>query len=152
MAHKAILHLHTATGVNDYEILNLDYTFEQNLNLGPVHGMSSVGWGNLAAFSTGNVTGGVIKMKLATLPNSDTIFHRWMFSRWRSMNGKIDVEMNSRKNMADKLSISFQGGFCTKLTDNFDSQSGKVMTTSIEVTCEQISIGTNIPAIWPAFL
>lgn len=152
MAHKAILRLQTATGINEYEVLHLEYTFEQVLSLGPVHGLPPMRWGNLTAFSTGNVTGGKIKMKLATLPNSDTIFHRWMFSRWRPMNGTINVEMNSRNNVADKLTITFQGGFCTKLTDTFDSQTGGVMNTVIEVTCEQITVGTNIPAVWPAFL
>lgn len=152
MAHKAILRLQTATGINEYEVLELNYNFKQNLSLGPVHGLPPMRWGNLTAFSTGNVTGGKIKLKLATLPNSDTIFHRWMFSRWRPMNGTITVEMNSRNNVADTLTITFQGGFCTELTDNFNSQTGGVMTTMIEITCEQITVGTNIPAVWPAFL
>ncbi|MDE6304152.1 MAG: hypothetical protein K2M01_04935 [Paramuribaculum sp.] len=152
MAHKAILRLQTATGINEYEILQLNYEFTQNLSLGPVHGIPPMRWGHLTAFSSGNVTGGVIKLTLATLPNSDTIFHRWMFSRWRPMNGTITVEMNSRNNVADKLTITFQAGFCTKLTDSFNSQTGGVMTTTIDITCEQITVGTNIPAVWPAFL
>lgn len=155
MAHRAILHLGTLNGVNDYEILKMEYSFNQNLNIGPVHGtLEQIGnhIKALGAWTTGEVTGGVIKLTMATLPNSDTIIHRWMFSRWRPMDGRITVDMNSGGNVRRELTIVFAGGYCTKLTDSFDSQMGKVMTTSIEITCETITIGTNIPAIWPAFV
>ncbi len=156
MAHKATLHLGTATGVNEYEILNLRYVFQQSLQLGPVHGadMTRV-YDNLAkmmSWTTGEVTGGDIELVIATLPDSDTIFHRWMFSRWRPMSGRIVIELDAPKTDHAFLTIVFTNGYCTYLEDNFDSQSGKVMTTKIKISCQQITIGRNIPAVWPAFI
>lgn len=156
MAHRATLHLGTATGVNEYEILNLKYTFEQALQLGPVHGIGVPrtidNLAKMMSWTTGEVTGGVIELTIATLPDSDTIFHRWMFSRWRPMSGTIRVEMNAPKTENQFLTIVFNNGYCTYLEDNFDSQSGKVMTTKIKISCQQITIGRNIPAVWPAFI
>ena len=156
MAHRATLHLGTATGVNEYEILELKYTFNQNLELGPVHGIGRPRINGAGAFlaqwSTGEVTGGEIEITIATLPDSDTIFHRWMFSRWRSMNGTITVDMNAPQTANQQLNIVFTNGFCVSLVDSFNSQDGKVMTTKIKIKCQQITIGTNIPAVWPAFI
>lgn len=156
MAHLATLHLGTATGVNEYEILSFNYEFDQALNLGPVHG-----WGlgrtvdnlsQLMSWTTGEVTGGVITLTIATLPDNDTIFHRWMFSRWRPMSGTIRVEMDAPQSAHRFFTIVFSNGYCTHLKDEFNSQSGKVMTTTIKITCQQITIGANIPAVWPAFI
>lgn len=157
MAHRATLHLGTVTGVNEYEILEFEDSFEQHLNLGPVHGIPMervyTQLSDLFAWRTsGEVTGGVLKMTIATLPDSDTIFHRWMFSRWRPMSGTIRIEMNSVHNTAQELNIVFNNGYCTKLVDKFSSQNAEVMTTHIEITCQQITVGKNIPAVWPAFI
>lgn len=156
MAHKATLHLGTATGVNEYEVLNMKYTFQQSLQLGPVHGIGVPRiMDNLAkmmSWTTGEVTGGDIEITIATLPDSDTIFHRWMFSRWRPMSGTIRVEMDAPKTEHQFLTIAFTNGYCTYLEDNFDSQSGRTMTTKIRISCQQITIGRNIPAVWPAFI
>lgn len=156
MAHRAFLHLGTNTGVNEYEILHLNYKFEQSLNLGPVHGI----WDNritgaaafLMQWGTGEVIGGDLELTVATLPDSDTIFHRWMFSRWRSMSGTIRIEMDAPQSARQTLTIAFVNGFCTFLEDKFDAQDGKVMTTTIKIKCQQLSFGTNIPAVWPAFI
>lgn len=156
MAHKAILHLGTATGINKYEILKLNYKFQQSLNLGPVHGFNFQrvvdGLASMMAWTTGEVTGGEIELTIATLPDSDTIFHRWMFSRWRPMSGTIVVEMDAPKTQHQHFTIIFTNGYCTYLEDNFDSQKNEVMTTKIKISCQQISIGKNIPAVWPAFI
>lgn len=156
MAHRATLHLGTATGVNEYEILKLNYKFEQALQLGPVHGIGVPrtidNLAKMMSWTTGEVTGGVIELTIATLPDSDTIFHRWMFSRWRPMSGTIRVEMNAPKTENQFFTIIFSNGYCTYLEDNFDSQSGQVMTTKIKISCQQITIGRNIPAVWPAFI
>lgn len=156
MAHRATLHLRTATGVNEYEILNLHYVFNQSLQLGPVHGIGVPRvMGNIAkmmSWTTGEVTGGEIEITIATLPDSDTIFHRWMFSRWRPMSGTIRVEMDAPKSENRFFTIVFNNGYCTYLEDTFNSQSGTVMTTKIKISCQTISIGTNIPAVWPAFI
>ena len=157
MAHSATLRLTTATGINRYDIIELEYSFSQGLNLGPTHTVNPVQRignmiGDAFSFVTSNVTGGTITMTLATPSDSDTIFHRWMFSRWRPMNGTIRVDMDSPDNSTRTLHIHFTGGYCTKLEDKFNSQNGKQMTTKITVTCMQIEIGKNIPAIWPAFI
>ncbi len=138
MAHRATLHLGTATGENEYDILKLKYTFNQALHLGPVHGVgASRTLDNIAkmmAWTTGEVTGGDIELTIATLPDSDTIFHRWMFSRWRPMSGRIVVDMDAPKAEHQHLTIAFSNGYCTFLEDNFDSQSGKAMTTTIKIS------------------
>lgn len=157
MAHTAILHLGTGTGMNRYEVLKMDYEFDQKLNLGPVHGAPWTQIGNavpkmLGSWTTGEVTGGNINLTIATPPDSDTIFHRWMFSRWRPMSGHITVDMSSAHNQRRKLHIAFNNGYCTNLKDEFDSQNGEIMTTTIRISCQEIIIGANIPAVWPAFI
>lgn len=159
MAQRATLYLGTKTGFNrydEYEILSLSYSFNQALILGPVHGIGMPRiMDNLArmmSWRNGEVTGGDIKVTIATLPDSNTIFHRWMFSRWRQMSGRIVVEMNAPKTERQFLTIEFQNGYCTSLEDKFDSQKGEVMTTQITISCQSITIGKNIPAVWPAFI
>lgn len=157
MAHRATLRLSTATGINRYEILNFNYIFTQGLNLGPTHTVSPIQRaanmiGDAFSFVTTNVTGGSITLTIATPPDSDTIFHRWMFSRWRPMNGTIRVDMDAPDNAPRTLHIHFTGGYCTRLEDQFNAQNGRPMTTTITITCMQIEIGTNIPAVWPAFV
>jgi len=156
MAHRATLHLGTATGVNEYEILKMHYSFQQSLQLGPVHGIGIPrvvdNLAKMMSWTTGEVTGGEIDITIATPPDSDTIFHRWMFSRWRPMSGTIRVEMDAPKAEHQFFTVVFSNGYCTSLEDNFDSQSGKVMTTKIKISCQQITIGKNIPAVWPAFI
>lgn len=143
-------------GVNEYEILNLRYKFSQALQLGPVHGIgvprSIDNLAKLMSWTTSEVTGGDIEITLATLPDSDTIFYRWMFSRWRPMSGTIRVELNAPRAENQTLTIVFKNGYCTSLEDNFNSQAGQVMTTKIVISCQEISIGKNIPAVWPAFI
>lgn len=156
MAHRATLHLGTATGVNEYDVLTMKYVFQQSLQLGPVHGIGVPrivdNLAKMMSWTTGEVTGGEIEITIATPPDSDTIFHRWMFSRWRPMSGTISVEMDAPKTEHQFLTIVFTNGYCTYLEDNFGSQSGKVMTTKIKISCQQIAIGKNIPAVWPAFI
>lgn len=154
MAHRAILRLQTATGRNEYEALSVEYTFTQTLALRPAVRPFSIQpnpFQNGVPASTGDVEGGTIKIKMATLPDSDTIIHRWMFSRGRAMDGQIVIDMSSDNNRKRELHIIFNNGYCTELTDSFDSQKGEVMTSTFVITCERIIIGTNIPAVWPAF-
>lgn len=156
MAHRAILRLQTATGRNEYEALSVSYEFNQAINLGPLNARAlytrpfSIGNGAMLA-PTADVTGGIIKIKMATLSDDDTIIHRWMFSKGRAMDGSIKIDMSADSNKKKALHIFFNNGYCTKLVDSFDAQTGAVMTTSFEITCERITIGYNIPATWPAF-
>lgn len=156
MAHRATLHLGTATGVNQYDIVSFHYEFNQSLMLGPVHGVLMRRLENnlagMMSWTNGEVTGGTIELTIATLPDSDTIFHRWMFSRWRPMSGRIIVDMDSPNGGSRTLTIVFNTGYCTYLKDNFNSQKDEFMTTTIKITCQQMIVGTNIPAVWPAFL
>lgn len=156
MAHRATLQLKRSRLHSGYEILKMDYEFNQSLNLGPVNSIFPIpntlnnGWQTFRS-STTNVTGGNINLTIATPPDTDTIFHRWMFSRWRTIDGTIRVEMDTANGIPRTLHIRFTGGYCTKLKDSFDSQNGETMTTEITISCQQIEIGTNRPAVWPAF-
>lgn len=161
MAHRAILRLQTATGRNEYEALSVHYEFSQNLALGPlnIRPLYTIPWSipinPLRQFAspipTSDVTGGVIEIKMATLPDDDTIIHRWMFSKGRAMDGQIKIDMSADNNRKKALHIFFTNGYCTYLKDEFDSQNARVMTTTFRITCERITIGYNIPATWPAF-
>ena len=157
MAHRATVQLRR--GAFEYEILRMDYEFNQNLNLGPFNinwdaniNIPRRTWGlDLRLGASTDVRGGNINLTIATPPDTDTTFHRWMFSRWRERDGTIRIDMDSINDVPRTLHIRFTNGHCTRLRDNFNSQNGEIMTTEITISCQRIEIGTNKPAVWPEF-
>jgi len=111
-----------------YEVLQCNYTFKQTLDAS-------------SSLPKSRPQGGQLEITIPSTDDDNIFLYNWMFRKLEMHSGIIKLCVYSRDNRPNFKTIIFLNAYCTELTDSFNSQDSKLMSTKITLSARAINIG-----------
>lgn len=119
----------TIKGGNTYNIVECFYGFHQSID------------------DTGKpisrTQGGTITFVTPSMSDKDVFFYKWMFNKTKVQSGSFKFTVYSDNNNQFFKTIEFENAYCIALKDYFNDNDSKLMYTTITISAQKITIGSD---------
>lgn len=86
--------------------------------------------------------GGIIHFTMASLPDKNLFFYKWMRDNETIHDGEIIFPINHDGGIAEKR-MTFKNAYCIGLEEHYEKGEDNAMTMQLTITAESIIFGNN---------
>lgn len=90
--------------------------------------------------------GGTITFVMPATSDANVFFYRWMFNKTEVQSGVFEFTVFVSEKTTSIKTLKFENAYCIELKDYFNDNDSKLMYTTITISAQKITIGSNNPA------
>lgn len=121
-------------GGKSYNVIQAQYEFSQSLD--ETNKPSS------------RTRGGTITFVMPATSDDDLTFYKWMFNKTEVKDGIFMFNVWVQNNQKKWKTLMFKNAFCVSLKDYFNNNDSKLMYTTVTISAESITFGTDEEAVF----